>query len=98
MKRTVLQAPNVAAKLGAHQVGQAVSGKRGTMVTMCMIINAVGNTVPRVFIFPRAKFYKSMMFGAPPGSLGLVNRPKSGWMTGPLFLEVLNTLRSTPLV
>lgn len=81
---TVLQAPNVVAKLGAHQVGQAVSGKRGTMVNMCMVINAVGNTVPPVFLFPRAKFHDSMIFGAPPGSLGLVNRPKTRWMTGPL--------------
>lgn len=90
---TVVQAPNVVAKLGARQVGQAVSGERGTMVTMCMIINAVGNTVPPVFIFPRAKFHDSMLFGAPPGSLGLVNSPKSGWMTGALFLEVLKHIK-----
>lgn len=86
---TVLQAPNVVAKLGARQVGQTVSGERGSMITMCMTINAVGNTVPPVFIFPRAKFHDSLLFGAPPGSLGLANNPKSGWMTGPLFLEVL---------
>lgn len=30
---------------------------------------------------------------APPGSLGLVNSPKSGWMTGPLFLEVLKHVK-----
>lgn len=95
---TVLQAPNVVAKLGARQVGQAVSGERGTMITMCMIVNAIGNTVPPVFIFPRAKFHDSLLFGAPPGSLGLVNSPKSGWMTGPLFLEVLKHVKNTQVV
>lgn len=90
---TVVQAPNVVAKLGARQVGQAVSGERGSMITMCMIINALGNTVPPVFIFPRARFHDSMLFGAPTGSLGLANSSKSGYMIGPLFLEVLKHIK-----
>ncbi|XP_071044152.1 uncharacterized protein [Parasteatoda tepidariorum] len=48
---TVVPALNVAAKLGARQVWQVVSGERGGMITMCMIINALGNTVPPVFVF-----------------------------------------------
>lgn len=63
---TVIQAPNVT-KLRACKMGQAAPGKRGTMITICMIINAVGNTIPSAFVFPRAKFYDSMPFGAPPG-------------------------------
>lgn len=58
--------------LGACQVGQAISGERGTLITMYMIVNTIGNTVPPVFVFPRTKFNDSMLFGAPPGSLGLV--------------------------
>lgn len=85
---TVLQAPKVVAKLGARQVGQVVSSERGSMITVCMIVNAIGNTVPPVFVFPRAKFHDSLLFGAPEGSLGLVNSPKSGWMTSDLFLQV----------
>jgi hypothetical protein len=33
------------------------------------------------------------MFGAPPGSFGLVNGPQSSWMTGPLLLKVLEHLK-----
>jgi hypothetical protein len=33
------------------------------------------------------------MFGAPPGSLWLVNSPQSSWITGPLFLKVLEHVK-----
>ena len=46
------------------------------MITVCMIINSVGNNVPPVFISLRARLHDSLMFGAPPGSLGLVNSPQ----------------------
>lgn len=49
---TVVQAPNVIAQLGARQVDQAVSGERGSMITLCMIVNAVGNRIPPVLFFP----------------------------------------------
>jgi hypothetical protein len=37
-----------------------------------MIINSIDKTVPPVFVFPRASHHDLLMFGAPPGSLGLV--------------------------
>ncbi|GLV33551.1 hypothetical protein CBL_21471, partial [Carabus blaptoides fortunei] len=86
---TVLQSPNVVAKKGSKQVGQIVSAERGTSITICGIINAIGNTIPPVFIFPRARFRDNMLIGAPTGSLGLANSPSSGWMTRDLFLKVL---------
>ena len=58
------------------------------MITVCMIISSVGHTVPPVFIFPRARPHDLLMFGAPPGSLGLVYSAQSSWITEPLFLEV----------
>ena len=63
------------------------------MITVCMIISSVGNTVPPIFIFPRAGLHDSLMFGVPPGSLGLVNSPQSIWITGPLFLKVLEHVK-----
>ncbi|KAK4880172.1 hypothetical protein RN001_008318 [Aquatica leii] len=45
---------------------------------MVRIVSASRNTVPPVFIFPRARFHDIFMNGAPPGSLGLVNSPSSG--------------------
>jgi len=63
------------------------------MITACMIINSVGNTVPPVFISLRARLNDSLMFHAPPGSLGLVSSPQSTWITGPLFLKVLEYVK-----
>lgn len=54
---TVVQAPKVVAQLSARQVGQAVSAERGTMITVCMIVNAVGNAALPVFVFPRARLH-----------------------------------------
>jgi hypothetical protein len=73
----IVQPPNSVAEIGTKEVGQTVSGEKGSMITVCMIINYVGNTVPPVFIFPRARLHDSLMLGAPPGSLGLVNSPQS---------------------
>jgi hypothetical protein len=63
------------------------------MIAVCMIISSVDNTVPPVFIFPRARFHDSVMFGASPGSLGLANSPQNSWMTGPLLLKVLEHVK-----
>jgi len=81
--------PNIVAQIGTQQVGQAVSGEPETMIALCMMIKSVDNTVPPVFIFPRARLHDSLMFGAPHGSLGLVNSPQSSWITRPVFLKFL---------
>ena len=65
---TVLQSLDSVAQLGTKRVWQSVSSEQGTMITVCIIINYVGNTVPPVFIFPRARLHGSLTFGAPPGS------------------------------
>lgn len=86
---TVIQAPNVVAKKDSKQDGQVVSGERGTLVTMVCTVTAAGNTIPPAFIFPRSRMHDSRMSGAVPGSLGLANSQKSGWITDELFLKVL---------
>ena len=90
---TVLQSPDTVAQLGTKQVGQGVSGERGTMITVCIIVSSVGNTVPPVFIVPRSRLHDSLMFGSPRGSLGLVNSFQSSSITRPLFLKVLEYLK-----
>ena len=90
---TVVQMPHVVAKVGTKQVGQAVSAERGHLVTMCCIVNAAGNALPPVFIFPRARMNETLMIGAPEGSLGLANSPTSGWMTGSLFIKTLEHVK-----
>ena len=81
---TVHKPPKIIAAKGAKQVGQITSGERGTLVTMCGTINAQGNHIPPLMIFPRVHFRNTMLTGAPPGSLGLAN--PSGWMNGEIFL------------
>nr|XP_022903992.1 jerky protein homolog-like [Onthophagus taurus] len=91
---TVLQAPpKVIAMTGTKQVGQVISAERGELVAFCVIINAVGNTVPLVYVFPRAKNKPVFMKSAPNGSLGLSNKSGSGWMTASLFLEVVKHIQ-----
>lgn len=79
--------------LGMKQVGQSVSAERGELVTFCAIINATGNTIPPVYVFPRSKYQSVFLKGAPNGSLGLANKSGSGWMTATLFLDVIKHIQ-----
>ena len=81
---TVQKPPKVIAVKGEKQVGQIVSGERGTLVTMCGAVNALGNSVPPMLIFPRVHYRDYMVKGAPPGTIGVAHQ--SGWMSGSIFL------------
>lgn len=85
---TVQKPPKVISSKGQKQVEQVTSAERGQLVTMCNIINAVGNTISPAYVFPRMKFADYMLHGAPSGSLELSH--KTGWMTADNFLLVLN--------
>jgi len=61
------------------------SAKRGTLVTACCCVIAVGNTVPVFFVYPRVHFKRNMIIGGPPGCTGTAN--PSGWMTSECFLQ-----------
>ena len=75
------------AKKGVKQIGRISSAERGVSVTMCCCINAIGNALPPVYIFPRVHFKNYMLKDATAGSLGLAY--PSWWMTGDLFAETL---------
>ncbi|XP_077966411.1 uncharacterized protein LOC144419992 [Styela clava] len=82
---TTVQKPcRVIAEKGRKQVGQVTSAERGTLVTMIGCINAIGNSVPPAFIFPRVNFKSHMMIGAPTGSVGFAY--KTGWVNSTIFL------------
>ncbi|KAJ8981529.1 hypothetical protein NQ317_006690 [Molorchus minor] len=77
--------PNkVLATKGVKQVGQIISQERGTLVTMCLAVNAMGNSVPPMFIFPLKKYHDHFILGGPTGSIGTANG--SGWMKEEDFL------------
>ena len=78
---TVQACPKVFAKRGVKQVEAMTSGERGINVTMIAAVNAIGNLIPPMFIFPRVKYIQmAIMRGAPQDQLGqqipLVGRTK----------------------
>lgn len=84
---TVHVPPKVLAAKGQKQIGSVTSGERGVNVTMVAAINAVGNQVPPMLIFPRVHFKDHMLKGSPPGAIGGAN--PSGWINEHLFLDYL---------
>ena len=85
---TVRNIPKVIAARGLKQVGQITAAERGTLVTVCCCVNAVGKSLPPVMIFPRVHYKDHMITVAPPITLGLATQ--SGWMNGELFPRVLD--------
>ena len=69
------------------QVGKLTSGERGALITVLYAINAAGNFVPPMLIFPRVKLSDHMMKGAPPDSIDVAN--PSGWMSAAYFTEFI---------
>lgn len=55
---------------------------------MVAAINAIGNHVPSMYIFPRVNFKSHMLKGAPTGSHGVAT--VSGWINDKIFLEYLD--------
>ena len=85
---TIVQKPNKrVATTGAKQVGMLVSAERGTLVTVCAAVSAVGQSLPPFLVFPRVTFPDHFLKGAPVGSAGTAH--KSGWMTEENFPKFL---------
>lgn len=59
---TTVQKPNrIVCRKGTRQVGALTSAERGTLVTVTVAANALGNVLPPMFTFPRVH-YKSHFF------------------------------------
>ncbi|KAJ8366024.1 hypothetical protein SKAU_G00148550 [Synaphobranchus kaupii] len=85
--KTVHAPAKVVATKGVKQVGGMTSGERGSLVTLAVAVNAQGNSIPPLFIFPRKRFQTHFICGAPTGSIGTANQ--SGWMKEEEFLLFL---------
>lgn len=85
---TTVQRPDrIIAKKGIKQVGYVTSGERGTLVTFCFAVSASGNSIPPMFLFPRASYRDWFVNNGPPGSIGSAN--PTGWMKENDFLKFL---------
>jgi hypothetical protein len=85
---TVHNTVKVVAGKGVKQVGSVTSGERGLNTTIICSVNAIGNSVPPMMVFPRVHFKEHMIKGAPPGTKGSAH--VTGWSTQGLFIEYLN--------
>jgi len=82
---TTVQRPSkVIARKGAKQIGALTSGERGQLVTVELAVNACGNTVPPMFVFPRVNFREHFIRDGPTGCIGVAH--PSGWMTDMNFV------------
>lgn len=85
---TTAQNPGkILAPKGIKQVGAVTSAERGTLVTLCCAVNALGHAMPPMFIFPRVRYHERFVDGGPAGCIGSCH--KSGWMTKENFLIFL---------
>lgn len=89
---TVHVPPKIIGPRGIKQIGQMTSGERGQNVTIIAAINALGNHIPPMMIFPRVNFKAHMLKGGPIGTIGGAN--PSGWSNERLFLEFLEHFRT----
>jgi hypothetical protein len=88
---TTTQKPRkVIAVKGTKQVGAITSQERGTLVTVCLAVNAIGNAIPPFFVFPRKNFHPHFIRDVPPSCDGSGN--KSGWMQNNDFLWFMKHL------
>ena len=85
---TCVQKPGkVTAKKGTKQVGCITSAERGKTVTAVCSINAIGNNIPPIFIYPRKRMHPGLLKDAPQGSKGFAS--KSGRIDCNVFLQWL---------
>ncbi|KAF2903832.1 hypothetical protein ILUMI_02342 [Ignelater luminosus] len=84
----VLTVPNKQSKLltlrGKKQVGCLSLAERGVLVTAEACMNAAGNFMPPMFVFPRKRKNSLLMDDAPPGSFAYYH--ESGWINAESFL------------
>ncbi|XP_049915579.1 uncharacterized protein LOC126399567 isoform X1 [Epinephelus moara] len=75
---------------GKTQVGIITPAESESHVTVVCAVNATGNAVPPMFIFPGVEYNDHFITGAPPGSTG-ASTP-SGWINEDTFAEFLECL------
>lgn len=81
---TTVQTPGkVLATTGVKQVGALSSYQRGTLVILCVAVNAIGNMLPSMFVFPRKRCLEMFCKYGPIGCVSV--GCKSGWMQGEEF-------------
>lgn len=87
---TVQNPPKVVTPKGVKQIGTVTSAERGELITVSACVNALGNHIPPMMVFPRVKFRDYMLKGAPSGTIGGAN--PSVWSNEDLYFKFMNIL------
>lgn len=85
---TVQNPSKVVVPVGFGELSNTTSAERGTQTTMIGCINAIGNYIPPMLIFPRVHLKEHMLKESPPGTVGAANQ--SGWSNEEIFLKFLD--------
>ncbi|KAK9674931.1 hypothetical protein QE152_g40760 [Popillia japonica] len=62
----------IVTKRGTRQVGALTSAERGSLVTVTCIVNAIGNFIPPIFIFPRVRYHDHFVRDGLARSIGAI--------------------------
>ena len=73
----------IVGKKGKKAIGTLSSAERGKTVTAICCVNACGNFVPPMLVFPRVRFKPELIDKAPAGCIG--GASKSGWINEYIF-------------
>ncbi|XP_072401171.1 uncharacterized protein [Diabrotica undecimpunctata] len=84
----IMTVPNkpsrILALCGKKQVGCLFSAEQGVLVTLETCMNAAGNFMPGMFVFPHKKANPLLLDSAPPGSSAVYY--ETGWITKENFI------------
>ncbi|KAK0053703.1 jerky protein [Biomphalaria pfeifferi] len=86
---TVQKPARQIAQKGDKRVGAIVAQERGTLVTVCCSISAIGNHIPPFLVFPRVNVQDHWRLTLPPSSVVEGHPKASGWMTQENFTSFL---------
>ena len=70
-------------------MGSIVSHEKGSTVTLCGAVNAIGNSIPPFLIFPRVNVQQHWTLAIPAGTLCNAHPKASEWMTFENFMKFL---------
>lgn len=84
---TVQKPRKILGPKGTKQVGAATSWERGKNITVCCAINASGEYIPPMFIYPRKRMSELLTRGGPPNAI--YHCSSNGWINEDLFVTWL---------
>lgn len=70
---TVQKPTKVLAPKGVKQVASITSQERSTLITVSLAFNAIGNSIPPMFVFPLARYQDHFVRDGPLGCHGTAN-------------------------